>query len=241
MSYAQPSPPTIHTLRRMRWSSTLRRSSTAGPSSPSSRRCELGDPLALRAQLRLPQLRRLRGSRPRARRPPRRAARRGGGGPARCGGRRPAAARARTRRCPRTASSTTPGRARRRRPSTAWSAGCRRRSTSSRSRWRSSAGRRTAARAASGTGVSPQPAQAPENSNSGSRNCVPRTVPKSTRERSFAGSCSKNAMFSRSAATSGSRASRLIALCTGSPPADTGHASTHSPQPVQSSTYTCSV
>ena len=48
-------------------------------------------------------------------------------------------------------------------------------------------------------GVSPQPAQAPENSNSGSRNCVPRTVPKSTRERSLSGSVSKKAMFSRSA------------------------------------------
>ena len=85
-------------------------------------------------------------------------------------------------------------------------------------------------------GVSPQPAQAPENSNSGSRNWVPRTVPKSTRERSLAGSVSKNAMLSRSAATSGSRGARLIALRTGSPGATTGQASTHSPQPVQSST-----
>ncbi len=66
-------------------------------------------------------------------------------------------------------------------------------------------------------GVSPQPAQAPENSNSGSRNCVPRTVPKSTRDRSATGSVSKNAMFSRSAATSGSRGARLIALRAGSP------------------------
>ena len=41
-------------------------------------------------------------------------------------------------------------------------------------------------------GVSPQPAQAPENSNSGSRNWVPRTVAKSTRDRSFTGSVSKN-------------------------------------------------
>ena len=38
MSYAQPSPPTIQTLRRTRWSTTLSRSATAGPSSP-SRRC----------------------------------------------------------------------------------------------------------------------------------------------------------------------------------------------------------
>src|ERR1017187_9088530 len=52
-------------------------------------------------------------------------------------------------------------------------------------------------------GVSPQPAQAPENSNSGCRNWVPRTVPKSTRDRSFTGRVSKNAMFSRPAASSG--------------------------------------
>ena len=41
-------------------------------------------------------------------------------------------------------------------------------------------------------GVSPQPEHAPENSKSGSRNWVPRTVPKSTRERSLTGSVSKN-------------------------------------------------
>ena len=61
-------------------------------------------------------------------------------------------------------------------------------------------------------GVSPQPAQAPENSNSGSRNWVPRTVPKSTRDRSAAGRVSKNAMLSRSAATSGSRAGEVDRL-----------------------------
>src|ERR1022692_824509 len=60
-------------------------------------------------------------------------------------------------------------------------------------------------------GVSPQPAQAPENSNSGCRNWVPRTVPKSTRDRSLTGRVSKNAMFSRPAASSGSPAARLIA------------------------------
>jgi hypothetical protein len=66
-------------------------------------------------------------------------------------------------------------------------------------------------------------------------------VPKSTRVRSFTGSRSKNSMFSRSPANNGSRASRLIALCPGSLADDTGQASTHSPQPVQSSTYTWSV
>ena len=85
-------------------------------------------------------------------------------------------------------------------------------------------------------GVSPQPAQAPENSNSGCRNCVPRTVPKSTRDRSATGSVSKNATLSRSAATSGSRAARLIALRSGLSGAPTGQAWTHSSHPVQSST-----
>ncbi len=85
-------------------------------------------------------------------------------------------------------------------------------------------------------GVSPQPAQAPENSKSGSRNCVPRTVPKSTRDRSANGSVSKNAMFSRSRATTGSLGVRLMALATGWSGVTTGQASTHSPQPVQSST-----
>ena len=86
-------------------------------------------------------------------------------------------------------------------------------------------------------GVSPQPAQAPENSNSGSRNWVPRTVPKSTRERSVAGSVSKNAML---LALGGHQrlARREVDRLAGSasPGADTGQASTHSPQPVQSST-----
>ena len=48
----------------------------------------------------------------------------------------PAGSRARTRRCPRRASSTTRGRGRRRSSCRAWSVGCRRRSRSSRSRWR---------------------------------------------------------------------------------------------------------
>ena len=82
-------------------------------------------------------------------------------------------------------------------------------------------------------GVSPQPAQASENSNSGCRNWVPRTVPKSTRDRSTTGSVSKNATSRRVSA--GDDGPRLIALCDGSAGADTGQASTHSPQPVQSS------
>ena len=44
-------------------------------------------------------------------------------------------------------------------------------------------------------GVSPHPEQAPENSNNGCRNCVPRTVPKSSRARSLTGRPSKKATF----------------------------------------------
>jgi len=71
---------------------------------------------------------------------------------------------------------------------------------------------------------------------------VPRTVPKSTRERSFTGRVSKKAMFSRSASSTGSSGARLIALRSGAPGIPgttsglTGQDSTHSPHPVQSST-----
>ena len=96
-----------------------------------------------------PRSRPRRAARPRAARAPaRRRARRPAGAADRArGGRadRPrAACRSRTRRCPRTASWPRPGRARRGWSCTAWSAGCRRRSTSSRWRWRSARGRRTA-------------------------------------------------------------------------------------------------
>jgi len=70
---------------------------------------------------------------------------------------------------------------------------------------------------------------------------VPRTVPKSTRDRSATGRVSKNATFWRSAATIGSRSARLIALRSGVPGAETGQASTHNAHPVQSSAYTWSV
>ena len=66
-------------------------------------------------------------------------------------------------------------------------------------------------------------------------------MPKSTALRSATGRVSKNAMFSRSAAISGSRGARLIALRSGLPGALTGQACTHSSHPVQSSRYTCSV
>jgi len=70
---------------------------------------------------------------------------------------------------------------------------------------------------------------------------VPRTVPKSTRDRSLTGSDSKKAMLARCGTTSGAAGARLIAFLSGSAGALTGQASTHRPQPVQSSTYTWSV
>ena len=83
---------------------------------------------------------------------------------------------------------------------------------------------------------SPHPAQAPENSNSGCRNCVPRTVPKSTRDRSFTRRLSKKAVFSRSAADDRLARREVDRLAVRLSGASTGHASTHSAQPVQSST-----
>ena len=67
---------------------------------------------------------------------------------------------------------------------------------------------------------------------------MPRTVPKSTRERSLTGSPSKNSMLRRAGSTRGSRGARLMARLPGSPGACTGQASTHNEHPVQSSTYT---
>jgi hypothetical protein len=89
-------------------------------------------------------------------------------------------------------------------------------------------------------GVSPQPLQAPENSNSGSRYWIPRTLPKSTLDRVLTGIDSKNATL----ALAGSRSrtgARLIARRFGCSTGLTGQASTHRPQPVQSSAYTCRV
>ena len=68
-----------------------------------------------------------------------------------------------------------------------------------------------------------------------------RTVAKSTRARSAPGNCSKKAMLSRSTAPGLAVGWRLIALCRGTLPPETGQASTQSRQPVQSSAYTCNV
>jgi len=90
-------------------------------------------------------------------------------------------------------------------------------------------------------GVSPQPVHAPENSNNGSRYWTPRTFAKSTRLRRLTGIVSKNATFFFCSVRS-STGARLMALRWPPPPIGfTGHAETHSPQPVQSSAYTCRV
>ena len=85
-------------------------------------------------------------------------------------------------------------------------------------------------------GVSPQPAQAPLNSNSGSRNCTPRTLAMLTWARSALGRVSKNARWVRSRSRMGSFSPMLMARCLGSVGLMAGQASTHTPQPVQSST-----
>ena len=84
-------------------------------------------------------------------------------------------------------------------------------------------------------GVSPHPAQAPENSKSGSRNWVPRTVPRSIRLRGLTGIVSKKATLSRPTSITPRSSVMLIALMSVPGTAVMGHASTHSPQPVQSS------
>ena len=174
-SYAQPLPPTIDTLRRTRWSITLRRSAmpASREASPSSRgavrrrarRCaEYSDSRhcgAVKNGIDGDRCQRRRADRSVGALRGLRAGRRGG-------------SRARTRRCLRTASSTRPVHGRSRRSSMVWWAGYRHRWTSIPSRWRPPDDRRRAATTASDYGVSPQPAQAPEKSNSGSRYCVPR-------------------------------------------------------------------
>ena len=74
-------------------------------------------------------------------------------------------------------------------------------------------------------GVSPQPAQAPENSNSGSRNCTPRTLAKSTRARSFIGSAAKKRAFAPFRLRSAAACRALIALARPRPGLSAGHAS----------------
>src|SRR5512138_2104216 len=88
-------------------------------------------------------------------------------------------------------------------------------------------------------GVSPQPVQAPENSNSGSRNCVPFTS-SFTLVRSGSGRARKKSKFFRSRSLSGVASAMLMAFLPFSVFDSAGQISTQSEQPVQSSGATWS-
>src|SRR5208282_2481369 len=88
---------------------------------------------------------------------------------------------------------------------------------------------------------SPQPAQAPENSKSGSSNCESFTCVCDSLLRSSSGSDRKNSQFVLSGLRSGAWSSMLMALCFTSLLLFAGQTSTHSLQPVQSSGATCNV
>src|SRR6185369_4546948 len=90
-------------------------------------------------------------------------------------------------------------------------------------------------------GVSPHPAQAPENSNSGCSNCASLTVDGFRSLRLASGSFRKNSQFRFSGSRKGGWASMLMALRLTSLLLFTGQTWTQSVQPVQSSGATCSV
>ena len=90
-------------------------------------------------------------------------------------------------------------------------------------------------------GVSPQPAQAPENSNSGWSSCEPLTVSARTSDRSTSGSSVKYSYQGRSTSRCSIAGSRSIALCSGFALSRTGQTATQMPQPVQSSGATWTV
>src|SRR3974390_1174751 len=90
-------------------------------------------------------------------------------------------------------------------------------------------------------GVSPQPAQAPENSNSGSSNCASFTCVCEIFSCSSEGIPRKYFQYSLYFSRNGGWASMLMARCLASLLLLAGHTATHSPQPVQSSGATCSV
>src|SRR5208283_2612657 len=81
-------------------------------------------------------------------------------------------------------------------------------------------------------GVSPHPAQAPENSNNGCNAWEERTVDIFTKLRSSSGIFKKYSQFSFSPSRSGGWGFMLIALYFVSDLFLTGHTSTHMPQPV---------
>src|SRR6266542_6974033 len=90
-------------------------------------------------------------------------------------------------------------------------------------------------------GVSPQPEQAPENSNSGWRSWESLTRLRVSALRSVSGIFRKKSQFSFPASRSGGWGSILMALCLTSVLLLEGQTSTQSWQPVQSSGATCRV
>ena len=84
-------------------------------------------------------------------------------------------------------------------------------------------------------GVSPQPAQAPENSNSGSSWAAPLTVSRGSALRSSGGIARKASHFSRSMSRRSRYGTMLMALCPTSVLLLAGQTSTQTPHPVQSS------
>src|SRR6266496_2325147 len=90
-------------------------------------------------------------------------------------------------------------------------------------------------------GVSPQPEHAPENSKSGCCICILRTWSVVTLRRSISGIERKKFQFSRSLSRRGNCGCMLMAFKRASDLFRAGQTSTQIPQPVQSSTDTCSV
>src|SRR5450755_4374834 len=90
-------------------------------------------------------------------------------------------------------------------------------------------------------GVSPQPAQAPENSKGGSRGWTSLTWVWVRRSRSKSPSEEKKFQLALSGSRSGACGSMLMALCFASLLLFTGQTSTQRRQPVQSSGETCRV
>src|SRR5581483_4952129 len=90
-------------------------------------------------------------------------------------------------------------------------------------------------------GVSPHPAQAPENSNSGSRSWDAFTESWGRRERSRGGIEAKASQFARSRSRCSAAGSMSIDLWPLPSLAAAGQTCTHTPHPVQSSGATCTV
>src|SRR5579862_5908330 len=90
-------------------------------------------------------------------------------------------------------------------------------------------------------GVSPQPEQAPENSNSGCSSCTSFTWLIETILRSVSGIFRKKSQLAASDSRIGGCATMLIARCFTSLLLLAGQTCTHNVQPVQSSGATCRV